>query len=252
MAKTKGVNEKKQKGMELKAVNKATKDSAKAADNERQEAAEWGKGANNKGASRAAAAASKADEAAKKRAEKAALLAAEDAEMGSTVKPKATQKSKKKGKKKNDLALLEDALIGGAEKKAKADKRLARLKKEKEETLKKEKAKKDAEEMKTMDPLLANTSAMIGDTTDGKQLNASLIPGEVQASGLDAAMNALSVSTNDDHPEKRMKALHKAFEEKMMPEMKEQYPGLKRSQYLQKIFALWKKSPENPMNAQPL
>ena len=37
MAKTKGVNEKKQKGMELKAVNKATKDSAKAADNERQE-----------------------------------------------------------------------------------------------------------------------------------------------------------------------------------------------------------------------
>lgn len=196
--------------------------------------------------------ASKADEAAKKRAEKAALLAAEDAEMGSTAKPKATQKSKKKGKKKNDLTLLEDALIGGAEKKAKADKRLARLKKEKEETLKKEKAKKDAEAKKTMDPLLANTSAMIGDTTDGKQLNASLIPGEVQASGLDAAMNALSVSTNDDHPEKRMKALHKAFEEKMMPEMKEQYPGLKRSQYLQKIFALWKKSPENPMNAQPL
>lgn len=35
----KGVNEKKQKGMELKAANKATKDSAKAAEIERQEGA---------------------------------------------------------------------------------------------------------------------------------------------------------------------------------------------------------------------
>ena len=45
-----------------------------------------------------------------------------------------------------------------------------------------------------------------------------------------------------------MKALHMAFEERMMPEMKEQYPGLRKSQYKEKIFQLWKKSAENPMN----
>jgi hypothetical protein len=45
-----------------------------------------------------------------------------------------------------------------------------------------------------------------------------------------------------------MKAAYKAYEEKMMPEMKQTYPGLKRQQYLDKIFASWKKSPENPMN----
>ena len=33
-------------------------------------------------------------------------------------------------------------------------------------------------------------------------------------------------------------------------EMKEDYPGLKLSQYKDKIFQKWKKSPENPANQQ--
>ena len=33
-----------------------------------------------------------------------------------------------------------------------------------------------------------------------------------------------------------------------MPQVKEDYPGLKLSQYKEKIFQLWKKSPENPAN----
>ena len=72
-----------------------------------------------------------------------------------------------------------------------------------------------------------------------------------EASGIDGAISALNVSGDgapDEHPEKRMKALHMAFEERMMPEMKEQYPGLRKSQYKEKIFQLWKKSAENPMN----
>ena len=52
----------------------------------------------------------------------------------------------------------------------------------------------------------------------------------------------------DEHPEKRMKALHKAFVAKMMPQMKDDFPGLRKTQYEEKIFQLWKKSPENPMN----
>ena len=71
------------------------------------------------------------------------------------------------------------------------------------------------------------------------------------ASGIDGALSALSVAgggANDEHPEKRMKALHRAFEERMMPEMKQDFPGLRKAQYQEKIFQIWKKSPENPMN----
>jgi hypothetical protein len=53
------------------------------------------------------------------------------------------------------------------------------------------------------------------------------------------------------HPEKRAKAAYRGYEERRMPEMRAQYPGLKRQQYLDKIFAAWKKSPENPRNQLP-
>ena len=198
-------------------------------------------------------AAAKADEQARKKAEKAALVAAEEEEMsGKPVKKLSNTNSKKGGKKKNDLSLLEDALVGNADKKAKADKKAAKLKKEKADKLMLEREEKKRAEMKNMDPLLANTNAMIGNSiNEGRTLNASLVAGEVDASGIDSALSGMKLAKGgavDDHPEKRMKALHKAFEEKMLPEMKQQYPGLKRSQYLEKIFAVWKKSPENPMN----
>eukprot|EP00553_Chaetoceros_curvisetus_P008576 CAMPEP_0204614126 /NCGR_PEP_ID=MMETSP0717-20131115/1933_1 /ASSEMBLY_ACC=CAM_ASM_000666 /TAXON_ID=230516 /ORGANISM="Chaetoceros curvisetus" /LENGTH=261 /DNA_ID=CAMNT_0051626723 /DNA_START=50 /DNA_END=835 /DNA_ORIENTATION=+ len=254
----KGVNAKKQKGMELKAANKAVKDKAAAAAREQQEAAEWKKGSNVKKAARDGAAAEKADLAAKKRAEKAALLAAEEEGLSSNTK--AAKVAAKKGKKKKGGAsgfdLLEATLVGDAEKKTKAAKKTERLRKEREERLRKErekvKAQKEAAAQKK-NPLMANTDAMIGNAMgmegNGK-LNRSLAEGEVAASGMDQALNALSIGGGavDEHPEKRMKALHKAFEERMMPQMKEEYPGLKRSQYIEKIFAMWKKSPDNPMN----
>eukprot|EP00557_Chaetoceros_sp_GSL56_P006510 CAMPEP_0176506258 /NCGR_PEP_ID=MMETSP0200_2-20121128/16936_1 /TAXON_ID=947934 /ORGANISM="Chaetoceros sp., Strain GSL56" /LENGTH=271 /DNA_ID=CAMNT_0017905875 /DNA_START=20 /DNA_END=835 /DNA_ORIENTATION=+ len=259
----KGVNEKKQKGMELKAANKAKKDAVAAAEQKRQEDQEWAKGANSRGMDRATAMAEKADEQARKRAEKAALLAAEEANLsGKPVKKLPTLSNKKSGqgskKKNNDISLLEDALVSDTDKKVKAEKRAARLKREKEERERMEKERQKVEAAKNVDPLLANTDAMIGDSINsvmmeggsGGRLNASLVAGEIDASGIDAALSSMKLASGvvDDHPEKRMKALHKAFEEKMMPEMKQQYPGLKRSQYLEKIFILWKKSPENPMN----
>lgn len=117
---------------------------------------------------------------------------------------------------------------------------------------------KAKEEQAKKDPLLANTDAMIGVIDDdadgadeqfsGRNANKASME-DMQGTGLDSALNAMSVSGGDDrHPEKRMKAAYKAYEEKMMPEMKQTYPGLKRQQYLDKIFTSWKKSPENPMN----
>mmetsp|Transcript_10071 Transcript_10071/g.12715 ORF Transcript_10071/g.12715 Transcript_10071/m.12715 type:complete len:272 (-) Transcript_10071:110-925(-) len=265
MPKSKGVNTKKAAGLERKAANKAEKDAATARERERIEAEDWKKGSNSKKAERDAAQAQKSDEQARKRAEKAALLAEEEANMGagasaSKARKAASNTKSKKKKQKDGLSLLEDALVGDADKKLKAAKRAERMKREKEERLRMERERKKAEESKNVqDPLLANTAAMIGNSLveddrglshGGGRLNASLEKGEIDASGIDSALKSMSVAggKDDDHPEKRMKALHKAFEERMMPEMKQQYPGLKRSQYLEKIFALWKKSPENPQN----
>eukprot|EP01083_Nonionella_stella_P080278 220567_1 len=287
MAKPKGINAKKAKGMEIKANNKAAKDAVTARAQSAIEDANWQKGSNVKRAQKAELSALKADEAARKRAEKAALLAEEESGIKDNVKKTKTGGSggnsnsnsnsggaaakKKKKKKGNDMSLLEASLMGDADKKAKEKKKALRIKKEREERLKKEReklaasssSKSQSEAVYVDDPLMANTNAMLGnaisdDTDMGTggtgTLNASLSKDTVNATGMDAALSAMSISGTgknskiDEHPEKRMKALHMAFEEKMMVQMKEDYPGLKRSQYKEKIFNVWKKSPENPMN----
>jgi hypothetical protein len=43
-------------------------------------------------------------------------------------------------------------------------------------------------------------------------------------------------------------ALYNAFYEAQLPILKEELPGLKLSQYKDRIFDLWKRSPENPDN----
>eukprot|EP00128_Syssomonas_multiformis_P011322 Colp12_sorted_trinity150504_noHs@35528 len=52
----------------------------------------------------------------------------------------------------------------------------------------------------------------------------------------------------DKHPERRMKATYKAYEEKWTPLLKEENPSLKLSQIRQLIKKQWQKAPENPMN----
>ncbi|KAL7545544.1 hypothetical protein ACHAWF_008894 [Thalassiosira exigua] len=259
-----GPNQKAVAAKEKKAAAQAVKDGESARKAEAATAADWAKGSNARGAARADAAGAKADEAARRRKEKADLLAAEEEAAGSgkAVKSKYGAASKKKSgggkKKKNDLSLLEDALVGDAEKKTKEKKKLDRIKREREAAAAAERERKAKEEAGKKDPLLANTEAMIGVSDDGamdgsagRAANVAAME-NAEASGLDSALSALSVGGgaggDDRHPEKRMKAAYKAYEEKMMPEVKAQYPGLKRQQYLDKIFASWKKSPENPMN----
>lgn len=76
---------------------------------------------------------------------------------------------------------------------------------------------------------------------------------DIHATGLDSAVHALStglgkVSTSDYHPEKRGKALYKAFTAARLPSMKEEMPGLKLSQYQERLFEEWKTHPDNPRN----
>jgi hypothetical protein len=72
------------------------------------------------------------------------------------------------------------------------------------------------------------------------------------ASGLDGALQSLDIRSAAPGEAKSAKALYKEFEERMLPKMKEEYPGLRLSQYKEKIFNLWKKSPENPANQHPV
>lgn len=233
--------------MAKKAEAEAKKQAVVDRQKEAAEAAEWNKGANARKASRDEAAAAKADEAARKRAEKAALLAEEEASNtgkakggGGNVKNQANTK-----KKKNDLSLLEDALVKDADKKVRKKKEEMLQKKQEEEAAIKAKQEKQQHEI---DPLFANTNAMIGDDDDvdlvGREANIARMELE-GASGIDAALSSLNVGGDDV---KSAKALYKAFEARMLPQIKEEYPGLRLTQQREKVFTLWKRSPENPDN----
>ncbi|KAF5401702.1 hypothetical protein PHET_05009 [Paragonimus heterotremus] len=52
----------------------------------------------------------------------------------------------------------------------------------------------------------------------------------------------------DHHPERRLKAAYIAYEQKMMPIMREENPGLRTSQLKQMIYKKFQTAPENPKN----
>jgi len=266
------INTKKEAGLAKKADNAAKKQAEADKEREKLESQFWTKGADLRSMERADSAAAKADELARKKREKEALLAAEEQELSGSSRVKKTvgegmsNKIAKAKKPTNDLSLLESALVSEAEKKARAKKKAEQDRVEQEKIALREKEEKRSV-VRPQDELLSNTDIMLGGSllqessshtsvTDedvvGRRANVSL--GEYHGSGIDAAVSAMSLvskggeAVEDMHPEKRLKALHMAFEEKMLPIMKEEFPGLRLSQYKEKIFTLWRKSPENPMN----
>jgi len=82
--------------------------------------------------------------------------------------------------------------------------------------------------------------------------------GVISASGIDQALSALSIAsssssssssaTADRHPEKRMKAAYKDYEETYLPVLKVENPSLKHSQLKERLWEQWQKAPENPIN----
>lgn len=234
--KSKGPNEKKIAGNAQKEEVAARKRAEEARKKEAEEAADWAKGSNITKAARVEAANLKADEAARKRREKAELLAAEEAELGKGGKVKGVTGPKRKGKKKDDLSLLEDALVSSADKKMKKKKEEMLAKQRKEEA-----SQKSREGEIQEDPLLANTKQMIGESA-GRDANVA--KASIEASGIDVALVSLNVS---DDP-KAAKSLFKAFEARMLPIVKEENPGLRMTQQKEKVFQMWKRSPENPQN----
>jgi Coiled-coil domain-containing protein 124 /Oxs1 len=166
-------------------------------------------------------------------------LAQEEAALGPGGKPKPSSNIKKaKGGKKDDLSLL---LVVAAEKTSRQKKQAELEKKRKEELAAQERA---AKEKQALDPLLQNTNLMLEGAV-GREGNVQAM--EETLSGLDGALQTLNISVPGGDV-KGQRALHLAFEEKMLPIVKAEYPSLRLSQYKEKIFTMWKKSPENPQN----
>eukprot|EP00978_Attheya_sp_CCMP212_P028844 scaffold100680_cov37-Attheya_sp.AAC.2 len=165
------------------AAGRARKDDHKAAQNAKEakvqqesEDREWQQGSNTRGQGRAESAAQKADEVARKRREKEALMKAEEEGLEGVVSSvkltkKKTAGSKKKGKQKNDLSLLEDALVSGAEQKTKAAKAALKEKQARLLAMEQERAQKKKQQLQTMDPLLQNTNDMLGPSFEGGDNN---------------------------------------------------------------------------------
>lgn len=84
------------------------------------------------------------------------------------------------------------------------------------------------------------------------------------ASNVEDAIDALSLATEtgvgakggpkgkagglDKHPERRHKAAWAAYQERELPRVQEERPGLRRTQYREMMWKQWQKSPDNPFN----
>ena len=69
----------------------------------------------------------------------------------------------------------------------------------------------------------------------------------IEATGIDSALEEMKLEDYDKHPEKRMRQAWNDYFEKQLPIFKEQYPNLKRQQYINMIQKEFKTSPENPV-----
>jgi len=73
--------------------------------------------------------------------------------------------------------------------------------------------------------------------------------GVVSGSGMDAALEALTIGERSASPAPLSgKAAYAAFEEENLPALKAEKPGLRKTQYADLLSKLWARSPQNPQN----
>eukprot|EP00624_Nannochloropsis_granulata_P006172 evm.model.NODE_4484_length_14521_cov_34.797466.2 len=237
----KNVHTKKAAAMEKKAANANEKALVKQAQMEAQEASAWNDGADLKSAKRRDEQEKKAQERDAKRAEKAALEN-EEAALAASIKAKPKKvPNAKQAAKNNELKELEAQLRAmETEKKKKEEKKKAASGGGKKGKKGKAGSSEDeSSEDEGLPPLEANPNRGMAGVEIARNLDQAI---DLLGSGGAAA-------GGDSHPEKKQKAAHKAFEERMLVELKESMPGMRMSQYKDRIFEMWKKSPENPMVA---
>ncbi|KAJ0077426.1 hypothetical protein Patl1_35846 [Pistacia atlantica] len=225
MPKKMGVNSKAEAARARKSATESERKEREAREKEEQywREAEGGK-------SRAA---KKREEEAEKRAEAAARKA--EAKRLAELEEKELEKSMRKPDKKANRVSIPVPKVTEAELQRQREEEQAQMAKKAEEAKKKQ-ARTAAEEEYERMVLVTNTNR-----------DESVI----EARTVEEAIEKISVADNlpvDRHPERRLKASFKAFEEAELPRLKEEKPGLTHTQYKDLIWKLWKKSPDNPLN----
>ncbi|KAK9454904.1 hypothetical protein V1511DRAFT_501303 [Dipodascopsis uninucleata] len=173
---------------------------------------------------------------------------------------KAEAAAAKKSDADRKVAELEDrewqkGAKGNAKKEDAEAKRLEALRKkqEREAMLKEEEASLPSKpKMRGADKIAGKRANKIDDFLSNKD---SIT---LNASNIDDALDALSISGVgkkgsltegiDRHPERRYKAAYAAYEERRLPEVKEEHKGLRLNQMKELIKKEFDKSPENPFN----
>lgn len=148
---------------------------------------------------------------------------------------------------------------GNAKKETEAEKKAeaARKKAEREALLKEEEAslptKPQNSKNRGADKIAARKSKGLDDFLSGIDNKES----DLNVSGLDNALDALSLTNSkatgnkndlERHPERRYKAAYIAYEERRLPEYREEHPGLRLNQYKDLIHKEFEKHPDNPFN----
>ena len=199
----------------------------------------WNEGTNKRGEKKAQMEHEKQMEKMQKLKEKKELEEAENADIQSTN----TKVKKTKKKKGDDFELLNDALKNAP--KTKAQKEAEQKQQEKLQKLaelervnaklKQEKELLEKEKQKNMQKGMVYEHDNIMDM----EVHNTLEEDEEVITGLDNILS--SFSTEDS-------LSFNKFYHQQLPVMKKEYPGLRLTQYQQKIHVLWKKSPLNKKN----
>lgn len=242
----------KQKALEKQALLEVEREKKAAVEREKAEDAEWAVGA-KKGGKQADR---EAQEEAKrlKALEKQALEQADQDDLtGIVVKKKPATKKKAKD---DSFKMLEAAIASAPKSKAQKEKE-EKDKKDKEKKLKESAALAAREAVRLAEQERLAKLAAKGIVTNQDDLfipiNNRLEEDDEDATGIENAIDALNVDGSvktDDHPERRQKALYYAYYEEQLTIMREDHPGLKLSQYKERIFSAWKTAPENPLAQQ--
>ncbi|TDH68956.1 hypothetical protein CCR75_000285 [Bremia lactucae] len=249
-----GVNTKVEAAKALKANSKATKNAAKAAADAAIESAEWTKGSDTRADKRRQEEERKRAEQEAKKAEKQKLLALEEHSLEEdkhairmqkkAVKevPKPWEEALKPATKKNSRGSKKPSAFAAVQMNNSSSEKLTQAEMA---------ALREAEEARVAGKP-GKKAIKFENSFQANRNRGKDEPSEARS--LDAALDLLTTGEKEleKHPERRAKAAYKAFEETMMPQIKEDFPSLKLSQYKQKLSEMWRRSPENPLNQESL
>ncbi|KAG6900357.1 hypothetical protein C0993_011988 [Termitomyces sp. T159_Od127] len=210
----KGGNAKKESGRAKKAENEANKKAQEAADKERKEVDKWKEGAKTAKASKVDKEEKRQADLARK-AENARLLAEEEA-----AAPSKAKSAPKAGKAKQTPRPAGPGAIaaGGG---------LGALSSAKDNVT-------VPEEKKEIESYAATG------------IDNALDLLEVVTAKMDKASIGQQAAGIERHPERRFKAAFEAYQERELPKIKIEHPGLRLQQYKDLLYKQFQKSPENP------